>query len=366
MEWRVNGELHREDGPAKITNYTNGRREKWYFHGKLHRVGGPAVVITDTSSHIEQWYFHGVLHREDGPAVRTCEGGYIYEEWRVRGLLHRRDGPAVIGRGENIKHEYYRRGRLHRTDGPSRIVWYGGVIVLREYAFNGRCELKEEFYISGAMRSRVEYIRRVQVAYEDWDVRGNLTYKLANGRLDKYDGGRIVKTEWFHRGRQHRTDGPAVIKYDENNRIICREYRKNGHLHRIGGPAIQGEGECWYRRGELHRTDGPAFNNKWYFRGELHRTDGPADGDDWYFRGKLHRPDGPACKGKYYVHGKLLSPEEYEEAQRPRAFYEVVNILPQPIAEEIWQYFTALGLHDSLSLRLLARLRYAKARASKP
>ena len=39
-EWRVDGVLHREDGPA--VEYANGDKE-WYFNGKRHREDGPAV-----------------------------------------------------------------------------------------------------------------------------------------------------------------------------------------------------------------------------------------------------------------------------------------------------------------------------------
>jgi len=38
--WRLNGVLHREDGPAIIWN--NGDTE-WFSHGKHHRLDGPAV-----------------------------------------------------------------------------------------------------------------------------------------------------------------------------------------------------------------------------------------------------------------------------------------------------------------------------------
>lgn len=39
-----------------------------------------------------KWYLNGELHREDGPAVTTVEG----DCWYMRnGLIHREDGPAV-------------------------------------------------------------------------------------------------------------------------------------------------------------------------------------------------------------------------------------------------------------------------------
>jgi len=61
-QWFLNGELHREDGPAVI--YPTDR--EWFLHGKRHRIGGPAV-ISDDGLYI--WYYNGQKHREDGPAI---------------------------------------------------------------------------------------------------------------------------------------------------------------------------------------------------------------------------------------------------------------------------------------------------------
>jgi len=39
--WKLNGLLHREDGPAII--WANGTK-CWYIHGQLHRTEGPAII----------------------------------------------------------------------------------------------------------------------------------------------------------------------------------------------------------------------------------------------------------------------------------------------------------------------------------
>ena len=39
-----------------------------------------------------EWRVNGRLHREDGPAREWPDG---FREWRVNGVLHREDGPAV-------------------------------------------------------------------------------------------------------------------------------------------------------------------------------------------------------------------------------------------------------------------------------
>jgi hypothetical protein len=51
--WYLNGERHREDGPA--IEYANGDRF-WYLHGKLHRTAGPAVEFADGTPY---WFLHG-------------------------------------------------------------------------------------------------------------------------------------------------------------------------------------------------------------------------------------------------------------------------------------------------------------------
>ena len=69
-EWRVNGQLHREGGPA--VERANGAKF-WYINGKLHREDGPAVEYG-----LKEWWLNGELHREDGPAVECPDG---YKEW---------------------------------------------------------------------------------------------------------------------------------------------------------------------------------------------------------------------------------------------------------------------------------------------
>ena len=41
----------------------------------------------------KRWYLNGQLHREDGPAIELSDGT---KEWWLKGLLHREDGPAIV------------------------------------------------------------------------------------------------------------------------------------------------------------------------------------------------------------------------------------------------------------------------------
>ena len=71
-EWYLNGELHREDGPA--IEWPNGGKW-WYLNGKRHREDGPALEDANGN---KEWYLNGKLHREDGPAVEHTNGD---KEW---------------------------------------------------------------------------------------------------------------------------------------------------------------------------------------------------------------------------------------------------------------------------------------------
>ena len=53
-----NGVLHNIHGPAVDSQWF----KKWYINGQLHREGGPAAIVyLDDNSKIEQWYTHGQL-----------------------------------------------------------------------------------------------------------------------------------------------------------------------------------------------------------------------------------------------------------------------------------------------------------------
>jgi hypothetical protein len=62
-EWFLNGERHREDGPA--VEFNDGSKY-WMQHGKFHRLDGPAIEHKNGNKY---WYKKGKRHREDGPAI---------------------------------------------------------------------------------------------------------------------------------------------------------------------------------------------------------------------------------------------------------------------------------------------------------
>ena len=66
--WKLNGKLHRADGPA--SERSDGKKY-WYLDGKLHRTDGPAIVYSNGD---KVWYLNGECHRTDGPAIEYRNG----------------------------------------------------------------------------------------------------------------------------------------------------------------------------------------------------------------------------------------------------------------------------------------------------
>jgi len=86
----------------KAQNWGAGNKE-WFLNGNLHREDGPAIELSNGDKH---WYLMGKRHREDGPAIEYASG---YKEWYLNGNLHREDGPAF--EGSNGYKEWYLNGK---------------------------------------------------------------------------------------------------------------------------------------------------------------------------------------------------------------------------------------------------------------
>ena len=66
--WILNGDYHREDGPA--VERSDGTKE-WWLNGERHREDGPAIEWSDGSKY---WCLNDKYHREDGPAIELPNG----------------------------------------------------------------------------------------------------------------------------------------------------------------------------------------------------------------------------------------------------------------------------------------------------
>jgi hypothetical protein len=72
IEWRLNGQFHREDGPAVICS---DGVQQWYLNGKMHREGGPAYISTNG---FKSWWLNNRRHRVDGPAIIRTDGTRVW------------------------------------------------------------------------------------------------------------------------------------------------------------------------------------------------------------------------------------------------------------------------------------------------
>ena len=70
-------EAHRK----KITGVVIDRRgdKAWYLNGELHREDGPAVEWVDGT---KTWYLNGKQHRENGPVYELANGD---KAWYLNG-----------------------------------------------------------------------------------------------------------------------------------------------------------------------------------------------------------------------------------------------------------------------------------------
>jgi hypothetical protein len=69
----LNGNLHREDGPAVI--WPDGR-QFWYLNGKLHREDGPAIIRPDGS---QEWWLNdkNITEDEFNNRKNSCDGKIV-------------------------------------------------------------------------------------------------------------------------------------------------------------------------------------------------------------------------------------------------------------------------------------------------
>ena len=124
----LDGQLHREDGPAVILG---DGTEQWFYEGALHREDDEPASVLSTGE--REWYRNGVQHRDDDkPAVIHPDGSTIYI---VDGLLHRGGGKAAVAYASGHT-EWWVSGDLHRPRqyGPAKIRSTGE----EEYWENGK------------------------------------------------------------------------------------------------------------------------------------------------------------------------------------------------------------------------------------
>ena len=237
----VDGELHREDGPAWI--WPDGTFE-WYKKGVLHNDFGPAVIDIDGT--FEYWVDGNEVSLEDiqrkiylmyksTPRMVIKKDGT--KIWKLPGgTTHREDGPAVIY--TDGAEEWYQKGYNHRLDGPA-CTWPDGT----EYWYKN-----DQWHREGGPARTMPVGSSKDLEY--WN----------SGKVHRIDGPAIIKASgdkyWYIDGKMHNENGPAVKRTDGS-----KEYWLNGNelkdkkayireLNLIKEQRLQYQ-EDWYRRWKL-------------------------------------------------------------------------------------------------------------------
>jgi len=79
--WRLNGEYHREDGPAR--ECVSGAK-RWYLNGKIHREDGPA--LEGPGGYKEWWLHHKKVHPEQIVDLHLSRGTFCYYDEKANEL----------------------------------------------------------------------------------------------------------------------------------------------------------------------------------------------------------------------------------------------------------------------------------------
>lgn len=156
------GKAHRDDGPALIRTREDERREEFWIDGKRESgEDSPAVVIeslSGTAITTEYSNANWQLHRSDGPArvTRYTHDQSVTREYWVNGARHRDDGPAIVDTdadGSVRAEQYYKHGKRHREDGPAYVI-HGSPECLMWYLDDERLTAQEFALRKGVTSAR--------------------------------------------------------------------------------------------------------------------------------------------------------------------------------------------------------------------
>ena len=96
--------------PEKILTYYSNNKVKsivYKLNGQKHREDGPAIQewYEDEQKFIEEYFIKNEYHREDGPAIQEWhENGKVFRQlYYLHDKMHREDGPAAIYYKKNGK-----------------------------------------------------------------------------------------------------------------------------------------------------------------------------------------------------------------------------------------------------------------------
>lgn len=231
---------------------------------------------------------------------------YIFNDIYLYELLNMYKNPA----SKNIHYmlETYGIGKLlemiktHIVDKKFAYVLRGSdLTVILHSNINSSADLIEAFLKKNIILSVVGNV--VSIVYLNKGIE-RILYINHNGTFQS--------EEWKLNGQFHRTDAPAIQKWNSSG-IKSDYWYENDQLHRIGNPAVIERNhtgvkkEGWYKNGLLHRIGLPAVT-EWYDNRNI-------KSESYYENNQLHRIGKPALitrssKGKteyeaWYTNGHM-------------------------------------------------------------
>lgn len=262
VEYRKNGKLHNENGPAVLLSY--GTME-WWQNGLRHRDDGPAVKGFNG---INIWYKNGERHREDGPAVEDKNG--VVEYW----LNGKR---KTVEEFNNYLSLQERISKLKEITFERAFSGYAGLI--ESFGVNWKniieCNIEENGIFSYKYENGWKVYRKNGILHRaDGPAVSNNTYKeywflgsryteaeynLIENKMELTDQIEFLRTHpiwkkyaisWRYINKIEKKDDLYIFHY--SNGTIS--YRKDGMLHNETGPAsINNTGKYYYLNGfQLH------------------------------------------------------------------------------------------------------------------
>lgn len=266
--YKINGKLHREDGPAVIR--INGTK-KYCINGKLHRIGLPAVFTGyDVIGNIQlddeyaiknrlygtiKYYVDGKLHRENGPAI-VCKNGTRH--YYLNGKPFNENGPSVIT-GDNLR---YQDGSLI----PDDIIVNNRMYKYIRYQNGDNMDNGENPTIIKKLTFKdfnhmVSYLMHVITALLfDWEMPAlyfewnNYIHGFSNDNI----GIDVYQMEWYGKGLSEQT---KFVLWDMNGNNI-KTLMKNKFTNdaiRITLYSISHKIVLYYNGYEIYRNDGPSL-----------------------------------------------------------------------------------------------------------
>lgn len=156
-----------------------------------------------------KWYRDGILRRED---AWYSSGVKMYEKWYdEKGNLDRKNKPAYQQWYPNGKKEFeywYKNGNFYRRNGPNTIEFHeNGEKSFERWAPHPKIAVSKGFYENGNPKYEIWLNDDMQLDRKDGPAEQNWN-----------ENGELVYEGWWKNDERHRTDGPALIRWENGKK----------------------------------------------------------------------------------------------------------------------------------------------------